>query len=302
MGRVGKILSFVSGALILIELVGADKLARYGKFLERLYVAKYSTFLIMICALVGAALSDVIATVVGLTEWPKVLLSILLGLGIPMVVLLLMPRLPAHPGLALASRWLALAIFAVGFHFDLLASYYVDGLTGVRVAWRHLTGVRGGARVSRWAGVLVIVGVVAGLFSVVPVLEEPGYFGRIAAHEGQILAGAGAQLVMIPAGVGFALCLYPALRAVNEALSLGFVGFRVIAAGFHFVGVISLPLFLVPEQEAATIEILRVGRDLVNHVAVIVSLGLGDVLLFFMLYRARLVPWWLSVWGLAGAG
>ncbi|MFI0424224.1 DUF4386 domain-containing protein [Spongiactinospora sp. 9N601] len=149
---------------------------------------------------------------------------------------------------------------------------------------------------------LVIVGVVAGLFSVVPVLEEPGYFGRIAAHEGQILAGAGAQLVMIPAGVGFALCLYPALRAVSEALSLGFVGFRMIAAGFHFVGVISLPLFLVPGQEAATIEMLRVGRDLVNHVAVIVSSGLGDVLLFFMLYRARLVPRWLSVWGLAGAG
>ncbi|RBQ21209.1 DUF4386 domain-containing protein [Spongiactinospora rosea] len=155
---------------------------------------------------------------------------------------------------------------------------------------------------SRLAGVLVIVGVVAGLGSVVPVLEEPGYFGRIAANEGRILMGAGAQLVMVPACAGFALCLYPVVRGVSEALSLGFVGFRVIAAGFHFVGVILLPLFLVPGLDAATVEMLRVGRDLVNHVGVIVSLGVADGFLFFMLYRAKSVPRWLSVWGLAGAG
>ncbi|MEV0618356.1 DUF4386 domain-containing protein [Nonomuraea sp. NPDC050404] len=148
---------------------------------------------------------------------------------------------------------------------------------------------------------LIIVGMIAGLLSVVPVLEDPRHLDLIAAHEGQILTGAAAQFVMIPAYLGFALCLYPALRRANEALSLGFVGFRLIAATFHFVGVILLPLFLVPGQEPAVGELLRTARDLVNHVALIIALSLGDLLLFAVLYRSRYIPRWLSVWGLLGA-
>ncbi|MFI6904623.1 DUF4386 domain-containing protein [Nonomuraea sp. NPDC050394] len=161
------------------------------------------------------------------------------------------------------------------------------------------------------AGALVIVGMIAGMLSVVPVIEESNFLALIPAHENQVIVGAVSQFIMIPAYVGFALCLYPTLRKVNEALSLGFLGFRLIAATFHFIGVILLPLFLVLGQEfahqgAAHLEtmgeLLRAARDFVNHVALIISLGLGDLLLFGMLYRSRLVPRWLSAWGLVGAG
>ncbi|MFI9559537.1 DUF4386 domain-containing protein [Nonomuraea endophytica] len=164
------------------------------------------------------------------------------------------------------------------------------------------------------AGALVIVGMIAGMLSVVPVIEESNYLALIPAHENQIIVGAVSQFIMIPAYVGFALYLYPTLRKVNEALSLGFLGFRMVAATFHFIGVILLPLFLVLGQEftqagasgAAHLEtlgeLLRTARDFVNHVALIISLGLGDLLLFGILYRSRLVPRWLSVWGLVGAG
>ncbi|MFI6291412.1 DUF4386 domain-containing protein [Nonomuraea sp. NPDC050790] len=166
-------------------------------------------------------------------------------------------------------------------------------------------------RAAAAAGVLVLAGVLAGLLSVVSVIEQPGFLALIPAHESQVLLGAVAQFVMIPAYVGFALCLYPALRTVNETLSLGFLGFRLIAATFHFAGVIMLPLFVLLGQEyaqaaaphlEALAELLRVARDLVNHVALILALGLGDLLLFCLLYRARLVPRWLSAWGLLGAG
>jgi hypothetical protein len=161
------------------------------------------------------------------------------------------------------------------------------------------------------AGVLIIVGMVAGVLSIVPVLEQPGFLDLVPAHESQVLVGAAAQLVMIPAYVGFALCLYPTLRAESEALSLGFVGFRLIASTFQLAGVITLPLILALGQEAAASdaphfeamgEMLRTARDLVNHVALIIALGLGDVLMFFVLFRSRLVPRWLSAWGLLGAG
>ncbi|WP_043625745.1 DUF4386 domain-containing protein [Nonomuraea candida] len=169
-------------------------------------------------------------------------------------------------------------------------------------------------RAASVAGVLVIVGMLAGVLSVVPVLEQPHYLGLVPAHAGQVIIGAAAQLLMIPAYAGFALCLYPALKAVSEPLSLGFLGFRLIAVAFHLAGVILLPLFLVLGEEfaragaaeAARIEVLgevvRAARDLVNHAALIISLSLGDLLLFAILHRSRLVPRWLSVWGLLGAG
>jgi hypothetical protein len=80
------------------------------------------------------------------------------------------------------------------------------------------------------------------------------------------------------------------------------------------MGVIFLPLFLVLGQEYAQAgasgtshletlgELLRTARDLVNHVAVIISLSLGDFLFFCILYRSRSVPRQLSAWGIIGAG
>lgn len=164
-------------------------------------------------------------------------------------------------------------------------------------------------RATAIAGALVILGMIAGALSVVPSVDEPGRLALVSAHEGQVMLGAVAQSIMIPAYVGFALCLYPMVRAENEGLGLGFLGFRLIAATFHFIGVIMLPLFLVLGRELAQAgaaaasgieavgELLRTARDLVNHVALIISLGLGDLLLFRILWRSRSVPRWLSGWG-----
>ena len=139
--------------------------------------------------------------------------------------------------------------------------------------------MRRNRRATITAGLLIIVGMVAGALSVVPVIEQPDYLLHTATHENQVIIGAFCQFIMIPAYVGFALCLYPTLKKENDALSLGFVGFRLITAMFHFLGVILLPLFLVLSHEFIQAgapdasyfqtmgELLKSGRDLVNHVA-----------------------------------
>lgn len=176
---------------------------------------------------------------------------------------------------------------------------------------------RGGWRTrpeSTVAGLLLLAGLVAGVLSVVPVLEEPDFLRRLPTREGEVVSGALFQLLMVLAYAGFALVLHPVLHRASPALSLGFVSFRLVACGLHLIAIAALPLFLDLGRAFETVsatagpayevlaETLRLGRDLVNHVAVIVALALGDSLLFVILHRWRLVPRWLAGWGLVGAG
>lgn len=164
------------------------------------------------------------------------------------------------------------------------------------------------------AGILIIAGMIAGGFSVVPAVEQSDYLILASTQENQVFIGAFFQFLMIPAYIGFALYLYPALKLENEALGMGFVGFRLIAGMFHFIGVVLLPLFIILSHAFVTAgtpdasyfqvlgELLRMGRDLVNHVALILAMSIADLLMFFILYQSRYIPRWLSLWGGFGIG
>ena len=163
-----------------------------------------------------------------------------------------------------------------------------------------------------YTGLLYIFILIVGILSIVYVIEEPDYLTKVCEHKNQVLLGAFFQLLMAPAYIGIALLLYPILREYNEGLSIGFVGFRFIAGAFHIVSVISIPLFLVLSEEFVKAgtpdlsyfqtlgELLRTGRDLLNHVGMIISLSIGGLILYYILYQSKLIPRWLSVWGLFG--
>jgi hypothetical protein len=162
------------------------------------------------------------------------------------------------------------------------------------------------------AGVLFIIGTVAGVLSVVSVIEDPDFLIKVSANENQVLRGAFFQFIMAAVYVGIAITLYPILRKYNEGLALGFAGFRIIAGVFHIIGVISLILLLTLSREfvkagASDLSyfqtlggLLRAGRDFVNHVAMILALSLGCFMFYYLLYQTKLVPRWLSGWGLLG--
>jgi hypothetical protein len=167
-------------------------------------------------------------------------------------------------------------------------------------------------RKARVAGILLISGMVAGLLSVAPAIDAPDYLIKTSSNANQVIFGAIFQFIMSIAYLGVAIILYPILRKLNNTLALGFISFRIVAAIFIIIGAIFLLLLLTLSQEFVKAgpldlshfqilgDLLRTGRDLVNHVFMILALCVGGLMFYFLLLQTRLVPRWLSVWGLLG--
>lgn len=164
-------------------------------------------------------------------------------------------------------------------------------------------------QISRAAGFLIILGIITGILSIVPSVESANFLKEVFPNKNQVLTGGLFQFFLIPIYIGFALLLHPILKQYNNTLSLGFIGFRFMAGAFQLVGIILLPLFILLSQKytsgthsdiafyESTGDALRLLRDLTNHLGVIVATGLGNLLLYTILYREKLIPKWLSFWG-----
>ena len=167
-------------------------------------------------------------------------------------------------------------------------------------------------QISRIAGVLILAGMVAGIMSVVPSLESVDYLKETFLNRDKVLIGAIFQFLLVPIYIGFALVLFKTLKTNKENSAIGFVGFRLIAGVFQIFGVILLPLFIHLSKSYMDStgenlmnlenlgEMLRMIRNLTNHLGVMVATGLGNLLLYYILFSGKYIPKWLSVWGIVG--
>jgi hypothetical protein len=161
------------------------------------------------------------------------------------------------------------------------------------------------------AGVLFIIGTVAGVLSLpfLGIVDKPDYLTKIAANENQVIIGALLLLIMAFACAGIAIWLYPVLKKQNQALALGAVGFRIIENVLVIVSAIWL-LSLVPlSQEYVkagapdasyfqTLGTLLLGaRDSISNIALI-PFCIGALMYYYVFYQSKLIPRWLSGWGL----
>src|SRR5574341_209384 len=169
-------------------------------------------------------------------------------------------------------------------------------------------------KTARIAGILFILGftgvVTAAL--TVPILNAPDYLVRISANEKRVIMGAFFQFIMAAACAGIGISLYPVLKRYNEGLALGAAGFRIIEAVFHIVGAVSLLLLVTLSQEFVKAQapdssyfqtagvLLQAGSTWVNNVAAVLAWCIGAMMYYYIFYQTRLIPRWLSGWGLIG--
>jgi hypothetical protein len=168
-------------------------------------------------------------------------------------------------------------------------------------------------RIAVVAGVLFIIATVADLISrvvlVQPILSAPDYLTKISANENQVLLGALFLFIGAAAAAGIAIALYPVLRKHNVGLVLGSVGFRLIEGALYLGIVVCLLMLVTLSQESAKAGtpapsayevpavLVMAARDSLGQVAVL-TFGLGALMYYWVFYRSRLVPRWLSAWGL----
>lgn len=162
-------------------------------------------------------------------------------------------------------------------------------------------------------GILYIIGTVTGVLSVVvtmPVLNDPDYLATIASDSNRLVIGALLVLTMGLALALVAVVLYPIARKQNESLALGYVVFRGALETVAYVGTVISWLALVAvgreygqagTSDAAAAQtmgsVLLAAHDAANSVLIIVFC-LGALMLYTLLYQSRLIPRWLSIWGL----
>jgi hypothetical protein len=166
------------------------------------------------------------------------------------------------------------------------------------------------------AGVLFIIATVASVLGTLfskPILDAPDYLIDISANGNQVTIGALLAFIAALASASIAISLYPILRKYNEGLALGAVGFRLIEAVFNIARVMGLLLLLTLSQEFVkagapdssyfqTSGVLIVaGRDWMGNVGSLLPFCLGALMYYYIFYQTRLIPRWLSGWGLVGA-
>jgi hypothetical protein len=166
-------------------------------------------------------------------------------------------------------------------------------------------------------GLLFIIADVAGVLSVLVMrglLDGPDVLAEIAANQGRLVLGALLVLIM-----GFALALvpvltYPIFRKYNEVLAVGTVVFRGALETVCYMATAGSWLLLLglsrEQAEAASpgasqsealgaLLVSAQGSTTVQLTAI--AFSLGALMFYALFYQSRLIPRWLSVWGLAGS-
>ncbi len=166
-------------------------------------------------------------------------------------------------------------------------------------------------------GVLFIIATVMGVLSALvllqPILTAPDYLVKFSENENKVIIGAILDLIGAGAFVGIAIVIFPIFKKHNERLALGYV----VARSFEAVPFIVANIFLLSLLTVGQ-EYVRAGAPEASHFQTLgtallaaydwtqllgprVLASLAAVPFYYLFYQSKLLPRWISVWGLIGA-
>ena len=163
-------------------------------------------------------------------------------------------------------------------------------------------------------GVLFITALVSSMLSgyFSGSIDDPEYLTAVSANEIKVLLGVLFQLILTASVVAIPIMMFPILKKYNERLALGYVVARIFEGFFDIVIAMSVLLLLTLSREfvkagAPVASYFQTSRALLFAVqdwsSVVENFPycLGALIFYYLLYQSKLIPRWLSGWGLLGA-
>lgn len=154
---------------------------------------------------------------------------------------------------------------------------------------------------------------VGGVAFVEPSLSASNFLTAAVENQNQVLIGVLLELVNGLAVLGIGALMYPVLKGHSENAAVGYLALRIAEAVFCCLIVIT-PLsvialgkeaLLAGAGEAAAFQaagLLTIAqRAGISSLLIPVFLGIGALVLYSAMYRFKLVPRYLSIWGWIGA-
>jgi hypothetical protein len=162
------------------------------------------------------------------------------------------------------------------------------------------------------AGILFIIATTAILLSTVftgSILDAPDYLIKIFANQNQFTIGVLLKIIAAVTSAGIAIAMYPVMKGSNAGVALGSVVFRALEACFYIVGVVSLLSLLTLGQQFTTAgaadrtSLQAIGNLLMSvrkHTALVgvFAFCLGAFMYYYLFFQSRLIPRWLSGFGI----
>ncbi len=158
----------------------------------------------------------------------------------------------------------------------------------------------GSIAVARIVGVLFITATAATMISQImmePLRVDANLTAIADSHRETLAAAVLFEIISALASAGIAITLYPVLRRCAELPATGYLGMRLVEGA---VGVsAAIGLIAVLETEGPLTELVLALHDWM-FLLVLIVFSVGTFLLYPMLFRFRIVPKSLAVWGLIG--
>lgn len=167
-------------------------------------------------------------------------------------------------------------------------------------------------RTARIVGALFLIAMATSLMGGIwleSITGTPDYLVEVSSQEAQVVLGVLLELVNCIAVVGIAAVLFPLMKVYNEALAAGYLGIRVVEAVILSIAAVSPLLIVTLSQEylaaaasdAAYFQTLgalvMAARGHLASLLTPIFFSLAALLLYCFLYRSRLVPRFIPVWG-----
>jgi hypothetical protein len=165
------------------------------------------------------------------------------------------------------------------------------------------------------AGVLFIIADAVAFLSLpfIGSMNSTNYLVDVSTNASQIATAALLLFIGGAAAIGIAISLYPVLKKYNEGLALGAVGFRTVEGVLDFVAVIFLLVLITLSQQFVNAgapdssyfqtlgALVDSGYHMTTNVMKLMAFAIGALLYSIIFYRTKLIPRWLSGWGVVAA-